>query len=327
MLYIKNTSLDPHYNLALEEYLLKYMENQGDFFLFWQNSPSVIVGKFQNTIQEINTEYIKNNNINVVRRITGGGAVYHDLGNLNFTFITEKADKNLDFSKFTEPVANALQQLGVPAVVSGRNDITIEGKKFSGNSQCHYKDRILHHGTILFNANLEKVAAALNVKKDKIHSKGVKSVKSRVTNVIDYLEEKITLAEFQRILLKNIFAGQEIREHLLSAVEIAKVKDLMVNKYMTWDWNYGKSPDFNIKKEKRFPWGGVEFYCEVEKGIIKACRIYGDFFSSADIREFEEKLIGVKFAEEALRSAITSEDLEIYFGIKEKEDFLNFLAY
>lgn len=326
MLYVDNKSLNPHYNLALEEYLLKYVDNQGDFFLFWQNSPAVIVGKFQNTIEEINAEYVKNNNINVVRRITGGGAVYHDLGNLNFTFITKNIDKNIDFSKFTEPVAAALQQLGVPAVVSGRNDITIEEKKFSGNSQCHYKGRILHHGTLLFNSQLDNVAAALNVKKEKIQSKGVKSVKSRVTNVSDYLEKKITISEFKDVLLKYIFAGKEIREYQLTADDIAKVNELMVSKYMTWDWNYGSSPDFNVKKAKRFPWGSVEFYCEVEKGIIKKCRIYGDFFSSADIGDLEKKLLGIRYEEEALASVITLEDLEIYFGINEKEDFLKFIV-
>src|SRR5690554_1895283 len=191
MYTIINRSTDPRYNLALEEYVLKYLDTTEDIILLWQNEPSVIIGRNQNTTEEINATYIKEHNIHVVRRISGGGAVYHDFGNLNFTFVTNNLRENLNnYRKFTEPVIQALNELGVPAEFSGRNDIVVEGKKISGNAQSYHKNRMFHHGTILFNANLEMVAKVLQVSADKIASKGIKSNRSRVTNILPYLKEQ-----------------------------------------------------------------------------------------------------------------------------------------
>lgn len=323
MLYISNNSLDPHFNLALEEYVLKHLDIDESVVLLWQNKPSVIVGRFQNTIEEINVDYIQKNNIYVVRRITGGGAVYHDLGNLNFTFIEKTDMDSLDFKKYTLPIVRTLEKVGIQAEVSGRNDITIQGKKFSGNSQYHYRGRTLHHGTILFDSNLKNVQNALNVKNDKIISKGVKSVRSRVTNVMEYLNPKISLQEFKNILLYSLFNDDSIQEYLLSEKDITQIKEVMAEKYLTWEWNYGNSPSFNFKRSGRFACGGIEVRMRIEEGRIQACKIYGDFFSNEDIEDLEKEIIGQRYRKEELSNKLQILDIKKYFGTLDKRDLLN----
>ena len=227
MISIRNQSNDPRFNLALEEYVFYHFNPDQEYVILWQNEPSVIVGRNQNTIEEINYKFIKEHNINVVRRMSGGGAVYHDLGNLNYTFIVNSdQDVSSNFKKFTEPVVSALAKLGVQAAFSGRNDITIDGRKFSGNAQHYAKNRLLHHGTILFNSDLSVVQEALNVKIDKLQSKGIKSVRSRVTNVYPYLKEKITVDEFKDTLLKFILNDDEYKErYILTEADLAAVND------------------------------------------------------------------------------------------------------
>lgn len=323
MLFIRNECLDPHHNLALEEYVLKNLDLHDNCILLWQNEPSVIIGRFQNTIEEINVDYIKKNNIHVVRRITGGGAVYHDLGNLNFTFIEKAESGNIDFRKFTEPVVKALAALGIKAEHTGRNDITIDGKKFSGNAQYIYKGKVLHHGTILFASRLENVQEALNVKADKIESKGVKSVRSRVTNVSDYLKEKITIQEFREILLNALFEGKPVQEYKLTENDLANIRELTAEKYLTWEWNFGHSPAFNFKKSGRFACGGIEVNLFVDKGIIQDCKIYGDFFSNRDLGELEAQLKGLRFEEKEIAQKLANIDITQFFGAITHEELLS----
>jgi len=325
VLYIRNESVSPYYNLALEEYVLKNLGHEESFILLWQNEPSVIIGRFQNTIAEINNEYIEKNGINVVRRITGGGAVYHDLGNLNFSFIVSGSQRNIDFRRFTEPVVKALAKMGVKAEHTGRNDITIDGKKFSGNAQYHYRDRILHHGTLLFNSRLENVQQALNVKPSKIETKGIKSVRSRVTNIIDYLENKISIYEFRDLLLTYLFDEKPIREYKLTEEDQAGIKKLMQDKYLTWEWNYGSSPAFNLTKSERFACGEIEVRLNVNKGLIEACKIYGDFFSNEDIDELAAKFVGVRYKKEDLAALLEDIELNKYFGSLSQQEFLQLL--
>ena len=204
--YLENYSNDPHYNLAFEEYCFKNLDKTEDYVILWVNGPAIIVGKNQNTIEEVNSQYIRENNIKVVRRVTGGGAVYHDLGNLNFSIITSAAgSEKIDFKKYNIPILKSLEKLGINGELSGRNDMTIDEKKFSGIAQSVWKNRVLNHGTLLFDTELDVLSQALNVKADKYESKGVKSVRSRVTNIRDYLTDDVDINVFRDLLLKYIF--------------------------------------------------------------------------------------------------------------------------
>jgi lipoate---protein ligase len=293
--------------------------------LFYINESSIIIGKNQNTIEEINTEYVEKNGIHVVRRLSGGGAVYHDLGNLNFSFITKDDGESFhNFRKFTEPVVEALQKLGVNAELSGRNDLLAEGRKISGNAQFSTKGRMFSHGTLLFDSEIESVVSALNVKKDKIESKGIKSIRSRVANISEFLKEKVTIEEFRSLLLKNIFEGlEEIPEYVLTEKDWENIHALSKERYQNWDWNYGKSPKFNLQHSHRFPVGQIDVRFEVNKGIIENCKIYGDFFGVGDVEDIENKLTGLKYDRSQIADALEEVDIKHYFGNITKDDFIN----
>ncbi len=322
---ILNDSKNPRFNLALEEYALKYLEAGDDFVLLWQNENSVIIGRNQNTIEEINSSYVKEHDVNVVRRITGGGAVYHDLGNLNFSFITKMRDNLNDYKKFTAPVIEALNALGVPASFQGRNDIVVEGKKISGNAQSFYKDRMLHHGTILFDSDLSIVGDVLDVKEDKIASKGIKSKRSRVTNVKPYLDKDISMETFKKTLLTHLLGTDEIagKVYELTQDDLGRIYELMEKRYNRWEWNYGESPDFSIEKAARYEGGKVEFHFNVKEGRISDVRIFGDFLSTRDLTTLEEKIKGIRYNEDAFRETLKDEPLEEYFFNISLDDLLD----
>lgn len=328
MLFIDNKGItDPRINLAIEEYALKNLDINETYLLFYINEPSIIIGKNQNTIEEINTEYVEKNGIHVVRRLSGGGAVYHDLGNLNFSFITkDDGDSFHNFRKFTEPVVNALRKMGVNAELSGRNDLLAEGRKISGNAQFSTRGRMFSHGTLLFDSEIESVVSALNVKKDKIESKGIKSIRSRVANISEFLSNKVTIEEFRSLLLKNIFEGlDEIPEYVLTEKDWENIHELSKERYQNWDWNYGKSPKFNLQHSHRFPVGQIDVRFEVNKGIIDQCKIYGDFFGVGDVTVIEDKLTGIKYEKSQIVSAMEDVDIKHYFGNISKEDFINLI--
>lgn len=328
MLCIINDAKDPCFNLALEEYVIKEMDPSVDYLILWQNSPSVIIGRNQNTVEEVNREYVEKHQINVVRRLSGGGAVYHDQGNLNFTFVTTSKDEiRNNFQRFTKPVVEALAQLGVSAEHTGRNDITIDGKKFSGNAQYYHQERVLHHGTILFDSDLEQVQKVLTVRADKIASKGIKSVRSRVTNVIDYLPNKINIDEFKSLLQNLLLQNSDNRNQVygLNEKDLASIHRLMEERYLTWEWNYGKSPAFNFKKGERFEGGYLELLLNVDKGIISHCKIHGDFFGKREVGELERLLLGVKYETETLKKLLANIPIEEYMAGITKEEFISCL--
>lgn len=208
MMYIRSSSTDPYFNLALEQYVFDFLPKTKAYFMLWQNDNTIVVGKHQNTVGEINVSFVKEHGIHVVRRLSGGGAVYHDLGNVNYTFIMDAGKSNeLDISAFCKPVVDALRSLGITAEISGRNDITIDGKKFSGNSQYLKDGRMMHHGTIMYNSDLDTVEKALCVSKDKIISKGINSVRSRVTNIAEHMEKIISTEEFITRICNSVLGG------------------------------------------------------------------------------------------------------------------------
>ncbi|MFD2443124.1 lipoate--protein ligase [Bacillus sp. CGMCC 1.16607] len=328
MLFIDNKGItDPRINLAIEEYALKNLDINETYLLFYINEPSIIIGKNQNSIEEINTDYVEKNGIHVVRRLSGGGAVYHDLGNLNFSFITKDDGESFhNFRKFTEPVIAALKNLGVNAELSGRNDILAEGRKISGNAQFSTRGRMFSHGTLLFDSEIEHVVSALNVKKDKIESKGIKSIRSRVANISEFLSEKIDIQEFRSQLLKNIFfESNDIPEYVLTEEDWKKIHELSKERYQNWDWNYGKSPKFNLQHSHRFPVGQIDVRLEVNKGVIENCKIYGDFFGVGDVNEIETLLKGIKYEKSLLEQAIAEINIPHYFGNITKQDFINLI--
>ncbi|NMA61347.1 MAG: lipoate--protein ligase [Firmicutes bacterium] len=328
MINIINNSSDPRFNLALEEYALNELFPGEELAIIWQNEPTVVIGRNQNTIEEINEAYIKANGINVVRRLSGGGAVYHDFGNLNFTFIVP-SQKNVvsNFEKFTKPVIMALQSLGVPAEFSGRNDITIEGKKFSGNAQYWSKDRLLHHGTILFNSDLSVVQEALQVRPEKLVSKGVKSVRSRVTNIYPYLETPLEIEEFKKILLRYMLQGDEHQNYELTSGDLRRIEGLIETRYSQWSWNYGHSPAFALEKSQRFPGGQLNLKLNVQQGLITEMGIYGDFFGRKDVQELARSLQGQPYEEDALRSFLTRLPFAEYFLAISLDEFLECLFH
>jgi len=325
MYYVRNESNNAYFNIAMEEYILKKSLSTGDsYLLLYINDPAIIIGKHQNTIEEVNREYVKEHDIYVVRRMSGGGAVYHDRGNLNFSYILEagRGDVN-NFEKFTLPIIKALDRMGIKTQLSGRNDLTIDGKKFSGNAQYYHRNRLLHHGTILFNSRMENLSKALNVKQEKIQSKGIKSVRSRVTNIIDYLPEKRSIEEFRDLLLEYLFQEEGgIKEYALTPEDMEGIHGLVKEKYGTWEWNWGESPDFDIQKSQRFPVGLIDVRLNVSGGIIKDCRIFGDYFGSRDTEELERLLVGIKYREDEIRQVLRGVPLEEFFGRISLEEFL-----
>lgn len=311
LFYIYNKSLNPYFNLALEEYFLT--KSKDEFFIIWRNDNCIVVGKNQNTLSEINIDFVKKNDISVVRRLTGGGAVFHDKGNINFTFIKNINDVNISFQEFLEPIVEFLKSLGVEAKISGRNDIVVDEKKISGNAQTIKNGRILHHGTLLFSANLKNVSEALKVSKEKYESKGVKSVESRVTNIKSYLKNDMTVDEFMNELYRYIKNNTDIKEYILTQEDIKNIDELVRNKYSTYEWNFGNSPKFNYKNSKKFNSGIVEVYLKIEKGKIDEVKIYGDFFNVDDILDIENALRGCRYDLGDIKKALKEFDFNKYF--------------
>ena len=275
MKYIVNKSHNPAYNIALEAYAFRELLAEDELFILWINEPAIIIGKHQNAIEEINKAYTDEHGIHVVRRLSGGGAVYHDLNNLNYTIISNKSQEGtFDFKTFSRPVIETLADLGVTATFTGRNDLEIDGKKFCGNAQAYFKGRMMHHGCLLFDVDMTVLENALQVSKDKIESKGVKSVRARVTNILDELPEKMTVEAFSDQLLNKIKEQYpDMTEYVLSESDLENIQNLVDNQFATWDWTYGQSPEYTITRSVRYPAGKITTYANIEKSVIKGIKI------------------------------------------------------
>lgn len=312
--YLDLTTTDPAWNLAVEEYVFDHLPKDRMYVMLWQNDHAIIIGKHQNTLAQINEAYVREQGIRVVRRLSGGGAVYHDMGNLNFTIIADAGGDALDFGRFCDMVIRALDKAGVRAERNGRNDMTIDGKKFSGNAQYIRSGRVMHHGTILFDSNASVLEGALQVDPEKIQAKGVKSVRSRVTNVRPYLPRDMTLARFRALLLESILEQFPGKEYTLTEEDLAVIRTLKERRYDTWEWNFGNSPACSVRKKARFEGcGTVEAYLELDKGRIKAVSFRGDFFAAEDPAGLAKVLEGCPLEEEALLDALKGLEVSRYF--------------
>lgn len=309
MLHIPNTCTDPCCNLALEEYFLKHAPVAEDLLILWRNAPTVVIGRNQNILAEINQDFIAERNIQVVRRLSGGGAVYHDLGNLNFTFITalSKVGHN-NFAHFTRSVIDALAAFGVDAEFTGRNDLTIAGQKFSGNAQYIHHDRLLHHGTLLFDTDLPTLAQALAGAEAKHSKPAVASVRSRVTTIRRHLPPDITLAEFEATLIQAAFArtGMPYQGYEPSVLGRQAIADLADRRYRDPNWTYGKLPPSNYNSKKTFAGGSVQVLLDVQNAAIVRCKIYGDFFATGNMDELAALIQGAPYRREAISLILES---------------------
>lgn len=333
MIFVPNDQKDPRVNLAIETYLLKEKKMDEPILLFYINEPAIIIGRNQNTIEEINQEYVEEKGIHVVRRLSGGGAVYHDYGNLNFSFIMpDDGNSFRDFAKVTEPIIQALHELGVSgAELKGRNDLVIDGLKFSGNAMYATEGRMFAHGTLMFDSDIDEVVNALKVRKDKIESKGIKSIRSRVTNIKPFLakeKQAMTTEEFSQEILLKIFgvsSVDQVKKYELTDEDWTAINKISDTYYRNWAWNYGQSPAFNLERRQRFSIGTIDIQMNVEESEIKEIKIFGDFFGLGEISDVEEKLVGVTYEKRAIQEAVEQIDVTKYFGAIEKEDLVKLI--
>lgn len=320
---------DAPFNLAAEQFVFDCLPRDRSYFMLWQNKKAVIVGKYQNTQAEVNAAYVREHEIQVVRRLSGGGAVYHDLGNLNFTFIADAGPLGaLDLKAFCQPVIKALRELGVPAELNGRNDITVGGMKISGNAQYMKQGRMMHHGTILFDSDLTAVSHALHVDEEKIHAKGIRSVRSRVTNLRPFLRDPVCLDDFRNLLKEYVLKDNQSEEYRLSEEDVSKIEEIKNSRYALWDWNYGFSPAFSAEKKRRFEGcGTVSAFLTADKGKIESLSFRGDFFSTLGPELLAERLIGCQLNADSLERALSGVDVELFFTGLDRESLIDLLLY
>lgn len=313
MIYIIDPETDPYRNLAAEEYLLHNFSQP--VFRLWRNQNCVVIGRNQNALAEIDLDYVRSHSIKVVRRLSGGGAVFHDLGNVNFTFIDARRDgedTSQMFRRFTAPILEALSALGIDARLEGRNDLCIDHRKFSGNAICTERGRVLQHGTLLFSASMSSLSGALRSRSLKYSDKAVKSNISRVTNISSHLPRQMEVEEFVQYLAGRISGGEPL--YTYTDADKAAIRELAGSKYSTDAWNFAASPRYSFSNSAKLPCGVVELTFDVERGIISRLSITGDFFFTRPIEEFCAKMTGCPHDKEKIAGRISEISPGDYFG-------------
>jgi lipoate-protein ligase A len=328
MIYIEPEIKDAAFNIAAEEYITRNFSGQ-TVFMFWQTEKCVIIGRNQIAAAEIDLGAADSLGINIVRRSSGGGAVFSDLGNIMYTLVTpfnESDDpKKIEREQFALPMARALNKMGVPAAVEGRNDITAGGKKFSGLAQYAIKNRLCTHGSMLYDADLEALARVLKPDPGKINSKALKSVRSRVTNLCGYFTPQISVAEFLERLKSNLFDGEKIERYNFTREDTEQINIIRSEKYANIDWLLGATPKFSVQCAKRFPAGKLEIFLHAERGIIKSCGIFGDFLGILPASELEKKLENRPHDYAVLSELLSQINLSLYLGGIKQEELLECL--
>lgn len=314
MIYIETGSKSIYTNLATEYFIATesdILEKTGEdsAFLFWTTTPTLVVGKYQNVYEEVNLTYARENGLNIVRRMSGGGTMYMDEGGWQFSFITADNSDGISFAEFLEPILSALASLGVKAEFSGRNDILIDGRKVSGNSQYKLGGKTVHHGTLLFATDPERIVRSTTVADYKIISKGIKSVRERVTNISDHISDDISTEKFKDLMIDHILGDG--KRHILSHTEQKRIAEIAAEKFADKDAIFGASPKFSIVKNAHLKGGMIEMSFDVKKGIITDCAVKGDFFSDATPEMWHDTLCGCMYEYDAVKSAIEKAGISI----------------
>lgn len=311
IVYINNHCLDPYFNFGLEYYLTtEKLFEDSTVLLFWRTSPTLMVGKYQNTLEEINREHVEEKGIHLVRRMSGGGTIYTDLGGWQYSFISKDTGSKIDFKEYIGPVLSALKSLGITAEFNGRNDLVIDGRKFSGTAQYMHNGFVVHHGSLLYGTDLEEMVRSTNVPEHKILSKGIKSVRDRVTNISDHLKEPIGTEEFRELMVRHLM-GENGSAYVLTPKDTERIQKLAKEKFNNWDCIYGKNPKCNMIRKGYFEGGNIEFKLDVTKGKITEVGIYGDFFGRLDQKDMEAALIGCRYSRDQIKAALESLDIEV----------------
>lgn len=310
MRYLINNSTDPYFNLAFDEYCLENIHSEEPYFFLWRNRPAVIIGLNQNAYGEVNLEYLNANGITLARRVTGGGAVYHDLQNMNYTIIGRNPSP--------QPMVDALRQLGVPAELTGRNDIFVEGRKVSGYARRVAGNQEIIHGTLMYDVDLDTLQHVLDTPASKMKAKGISSVRSHVANLKEYLPQFKSLDELQAKLSEILSGGDgpllaQGSGYPSQDVIDAEVRRIAAEKFATWEFIYGHSHEADFNYKKKLPCGTVEASLRIDRGTITALTFSGDFLFDEPSEDLAKKLIGLRYDKATLSAAIEKAGAGKYF--------------
>lgn len=315
MQFINYLGQDAYTNIAMDSWLLYNLKPTEPVFALWQNKRAVIVGRNQNTFAEVNQDYIDSHDVQVVRRVSGGGAVYHDEGNICFTFFVPVENSgSVNFKKFVQPMYEALHAVGIKAEITGRNDLEVEGKKISGNAQRYAGGYLMHHGTLLWDTDVEAMIRSLNVSDEKFVSKAAKSVRARVGNIKDFAPDELSLDSFIEALKYYLTDEGKDGELVLTDEQLDSIKKISDEQFATWDWNYGESPKFSFQNHAKFTGGAIDIQVNVENGKITEINFQGDFLGVRDWRDIKDQFIGVEFEPAAVLQVLEANKDGQYFG-------------